>query len=185
MISICCVADKAWDNNGQLKFNIFNTDGYLGDRITVNWVYKPYVDVRARRYRFRILNGSVSRYYKIAIVDEAGKIVPSYMIANDGNIMQHAVPFPNSASAQGAWPEQGIAERYDMIVDFKGMAGKKLYLVNLLEHVDGKGPNKVIALSDVLSGKYRADGNNGDPGVGKFLEFRVQELLSGTDLARI
>jgi FtsP/CotA-like multicopper oxidase with cupredoxin domain len=176
------VADKAWDNNGQLKFNIFNTDGYLGDRITVNWIYKPYVDVRARRYRLRILNGSVSRWYKIAIVDEAGKVVPSYMIANDGNIMQHAVKFPNASSAQGAWPEQAIAERYDMIVDFKGMAGKKLYLVNLLEHVDGRGPNKVIALADVLSGKYRADGDNGDPGVGKFLEFRVQNY-SGNDLS--
>lgn len=176
------VADKAWDNNGQLKFNIFNTDGYLGDRITVNWVYKPYVDVRARRYRLRILNGSVSRWYKIAIVDEAGKVVPSYMIANDGNIMQHAIPFPNAQSAQGAWPEQAIAERYDLIVDFKGRAGKKLYLVNLLEHVDGRGPNKVIALPDVLSGKYRADGKNGDPGVGKFLEFRVQGY-TGTDLS--
>lgn len=177
------VADKAWDNNGQLKFNIFNTDGYLGDRITVNWVYKPYVDVRARRYRFRILNGSVSRFYKIAIVDEAGKIVPSYMIANDGNIMQHTVKFPNSQSAQGALPEQAIAERYDIIVDFQGMAGKKVYLVNLLEHNDGKGPNKVIALPDALDpNKYRADGKNGDPGVGKFLEFRVQNY-SGTDLS--
>lgn len=176
------VADKAWDNEGQLKFNIFNTDGYLGDRITVNWIYKPYVDVRARRYRFRILNGSVSRFYKIAIVDETGKLVPSYMIANDGNIMQYAVPFPNSQSAQGALPEQAIAERYDIIVDFKGMEGKKVYLVNILEHVDGKGPNKVIALPDVLSGKYKADGVNGDPCVGKFLEFRVQNY-SGTDLS--
>jgi FtsP/CotA-like multicopper oxidase with cupredoxin domain len=177
------VADKAWDATGQLKFNIFNTDGYLGDRITVNWVYKPYVDVRARRYRFRILNGSVSRFYKIAIVDETGKVLPSYMIANDGNIMQHAVPFPNAASAQGALPEQAIAERYDIIVDFKGMEGKRVYLVNLLEHQDGKGPSKVIALADALDPqKYRADGINGDPGVGKFLEFRVQNY-SGTDLS--
>lgn len=176
------VADKAWDNEGQLKFNIFNTDGYLGDRITVNWVYKPYVDVRARRYRFRILNGSVSRLYKIAIVDEAGKLVPSFMVANDGNIMQHSVPFPNGSSAQGALPEQGIAERYDIVVDFKGMEGKKVYFVNLLEHANGKAPKQVIALSDVLSGKYRADGVNGDPGVGKFLEFRVQEY-KGTDVS--
>ena len=176
------IADKAWDNNGQLKFNIFNTDGFLGDRITVNWVYKPYLDVRARRYRFRVLNGSVSRYYKIALVDETGKVVPSYMIANDGNIMQHAIPFPNNQSDQGAWPEQGIAERYDMIVDFSGMKGKKLYLVNLLEHVTGKGPNRVVSLSDVVSGKYQADGINGDPVVGKFLEFRVQDY-KGTDLS--
>ena len=174
------VADKAWDNNGQLKFNIFNSDGFLGDRITVNWVYKPYLDVRARRYRFRILNGSVSRYYKMAIVDQSGNKIPYHMVANDGNLMQHAVPFPNSASAEGALPEQGIAERYDIVVDFKGMAGKKLYFVNLLEHFSGLGPNRVVPLSDVLSGKYKADGINGDPGVGKFLEFRVQGC-NGTD----
>jgi manganese oxidase len=176
------VADKAWDNSGQLKFNIFNTDGFLGDRITVNWVYKPYLDVRARRYRFRILNGSVSRYYKIAIVDEFGTKIPYHMIANDGNLMTYAVPFPNAASAEGALPEQGIAERYDIVVDFKNMAGKKLYFVNLLEHMNGLGPNRVVPLTDVLSGKYKADGINGDPVVGKFLEFRVQNY-SGTDLS--
>ncbi|MBK8815070.1 MAG: multicopper oxidase domain-containing protein [Methylococcaceae bacterium] len=177
------LADKAWDNNGQLKFNIFNTDGFLGDRMTVNWVYKPYLDVRARRYRFRILNGSVSRYYKIAIVDEFGKRIPYHMIANDGNILQYAVPFPNSASAQGAMPELGIAERYDIVINFKNMSGKKLYFVNLLEHENGRGPNRVIPLADVLSGKYKADGINGDPVVGKFLELRVKGCgTGGTDI---
>ena len=175
------VADKAWDNSGQLKFNIFNTDGFLGDRVTVNWFYKPYFEVRARRYRFRILNGSVSRYFKIAIVDEAGNKIPFHMIANDGNLMEHAIPFPNSQSPD-ALPEQGIAERYDIIVDFKGMAGKKLYMVNILEHQNGTGPSKEVPLADVLSGKYRPDGKNGDPAVGKFLEFRVQ-AYEGTDLS--
>ena len=176
------VADKAWDDKGQLKFNVFNTDGFLGDRITVNWVYKPFLDVRARRYRFRILNGSVSRYYKIAIVDEAGNKVPYHMIANDGNIMQYAVPFPNAESAEGALPEQGIAERYDIVVDFKDMAGKKLYFVNLLEHVNGKGPERVVPLANVLDGSYVADGVLGDPGVGKFLELRVKGCgVDGTE----
>jgi hypothetical protein len=64
------VADKAWDQAGQLWFNPFNTDGFLGDEMVVNWGYKPYLDVRARSYRFRILNGSVSRYVKIAVVSE-------------------------------------------------------------------------------------------------------------------
>ncbi len=173
------VADKAWDANGQLKFNIFNTDGFLGDRITVNWQYKPYVDVRARRYRFRILNGSVSRNYKIAIIDEAGNLIPYHMIANDGNLMQHTVPFPIKGVTEGL-PEQGIAERYDIVVDFKGMVGKKLYFVNLLEHVNGLGPNRVVPLADIVSGKYKADGISGDPVVGKFMEFRVQNY-TGVD----
>ena len=33
-----------------------------------NWLYSPYLEVRARRYRFRILNGSVSRFFAIALV---------------------------------------------------------------------------------------------------------------------
>ncbi len=31
------IADKAWDEDGQLLFNIFNIDGFLGDRMLVNW----------------------------------------------------------------------------------------------------------------------------------------------------
>ena len=62
------VADKAWDQNGQLFFDIFNTDGFLGDVMTVNFAYKPYFEVERRKYRFRILNGCVARFLKIALV---------------------------------------------------------------------------------------------------------------------
>ena len=64
------IADKAWDPSGQLWFNIHNKDGFLGDEVLTNWLYKPYLNVRERRYRFRILNGSVSRYFAIALVVE-------------------------------------------------------------------------------------------------------------------
>jgi FtsP/CotA-like multicopper oxidase with cupredoxin domain len=193
------MADKAWDAAGQLKFNIFNVDGFLGDRMTVNWEYKPYMDVRARRYRFRMLNGAVSRDFKVAVVKEATSNtgvksytkVPFHMIANDGNLMQHAIPFPNAQSLE-ALPEQGIAERYDIIVDFKGLeAGTKLYMVNILEHQNGTGPARILPLADVLGAAvdgvankttYVADGVKGDPVVGKFLEFRVA-AYTGTDLS--
>jgi FtsP/CotA-like multicopper oxidase with cupredoxin domain len=59
------MADKAWDQTGQLWFNPFNTDGFLGDRCWSTGSGQPRSDVRARRYRFRILNGSVSRYMRI------------------------------------------------------------------------------------------------------------------------
>ena len=170
------IADKAWDQDGQLFFNIFNTDGFLGDRITVNWQWNPYLDVRARRYRFRILNASVSRNFKIALVNEQGQRVPFHMIANDGNIMEHAVPFPNAQSSD--LPSQGIAERYDIVVDFTNFKdGDKLYFINLLEHENGRGPKRAIALADVWNGTYQADGIHGDPGVGKFLEFRVRSCV--------
>ena len=166
------VADKAWDANGQLYFSIFNKDGFLGDRMTVNLTWQPYLEVRPRRYRFRILNASVSRFYKIALVTAAGKRVPFHMVANDGNLMQHAVRFPNAESQD--LPLQGIAERFDIVIDFKGLAkGTKLYLLNLAEHEDGSRPKKFVSLSEAMAGK------SSDPGVGKFLEFRVAAALPG------
>ncbi len=162
------IADKAWDMNGQLWFNIFNLDGFLGDQVLVNWTWMPYLDVRARRYRFRILNGAVSRYFQFALVNQAGQRVPFHLIANDGNIMEHAVRFPNAESQD--LPVQAIAERYDIVVDFSQFVpGQRIYLVNLLEHKDGRGPEEIIPLADVLSGAYQ-----GDPAVGRIMEFRVQ-----------
>lgn len=177
------VADKAWDANGQLWFNPFNTDGFLADQILVNWQYKPRLKVRARSYRFRLLNGSVSRYFKFAVVREiagtSGEFkgpsgsnlsyarVPFHMIANDGNIMEHAVPFDgtmdlngdgNLQDNNGVLPLQAIAERYDIIINFakNGIkAGDKLYFVNLMEHDSGKGPKQAIPLADVLSENTR------------------------------
>ena len=177
------LAEKAWDRDGQLWFNPFNLNGFIGDVMTVNWLYKPYLDVRARKYRFRLLNGSVSRYFKIGLMNQDGDPVPFYMIANDGNIMEHTVYFEN-----GELPTQGIAERYDIVIDFsKFKPGDKLYMVNLLQHKDGQVTDKAIPLADIASGKYAAktkddDGDgkpdrwmNGDPVVGKFLEFRVHD----------
>lgn len=177
------LAEKAWDSEGQLWFNPFNLRGFIGDVMTVNWLYKPYFDVRARRYRLRLLNGSVSRYFKVALVDEAGNPVPFHMVANDGNIMEHSVYFAN-----GELPTQGIAERYDIVVDFSNFEpGDKIYMVNMLQHKDGQVTDKPIPLADIVSGAYAprkvdddGDGKadrwvDGDPVVGKFLEFRVHD----------
>ena len=178
------LADKAFDQTGQLFFNVFQTDGFLGDVATVNFLYKPYLDVRARRYRFRILNGSVSRYWQVALVNQAGKVVPFYMVGNDGNLLEHAVPFPNVQMPQSL-PTQGIAERYDIVIDFSQFKeGDKLYFVNTLEHQDGRTPKQSIPIDQIISGAYSAGGCplTCDPVVGKFMEFRVH-AATGPDLS--
>ena len=190
------IADKAWDQNGQLWFNPFEVDGFLGDTVTVNWQYSPYLEVRARRYRFRLLNGCVARYFKIGLIRDSGEPVEFHMVANDGNIMEHAVAFDGTLGTQrGILPELAIGERYDIVVDFAQFKpGERLYFVNLLEHTTGRGPNDAIDLEDVLTGVYApiqvdddADGimdrwAGGDPAVGKFMEFRVMPY-AGTDLS--
>src|SRR5882762_8846157 len=66
------LSDKATDSSGQMLFDIFDFDGFLGDIMTVNLAYRPFMEVEARRYRFRILNASVSRFFKVGLCDEAG-----------------------------------------------------------------------------------------------------------------
>jgi FtsP/CotA-like multicopper oxidase with cupredoxin domain len=212
------VADKAWDQSGQLWFNPFNTDGFIGDRLTVNWQWDPVLDVRARRYRFRILNGSVSRYLSIGVVKECPgntcelpgpkgsgksyKRIPFHMVANDGNLMEHTVPFDGTMDVAGdgnpqghnaVLPTQGIAERYDIVVDFSRYGikpGDKLFFVNTMHHDTGILAKTRIPLADILSEKYKAvlktnlDGTQqwdlGDPTVGKFMELDVK-AYAGVD----
>jgi len=151
------LADKAFDRNGQLIMDIFNFDGFLGDVMTVNLTFCPYFEVERRKYRFRILNASVSRFFKIALSDGSAMI----QIANDGNL------FPNPVTLTQL-DEQGIAERYDIVIDFSRYSiGSKVWMVNLCEHQDGKKPSKDLTLSQALSG------GSSDPCVGKFLEFRI------------
>jgi len=151
------LADKAWDAQGQLNMNIFDFDGFLGDRMTVNLFDNPFFEVEARKYRFRVLNAAVSRFFKLALSDGS----PMIQIANDGNLLPHPVVLTET-------DEIGIAERYDLVIDFSRYAvGTKVYWVNLTKQTNGKRPDADLSLADAL----RGDPN--DPVLGKFLEFRV------------
>src|SRR5438093_7316385 len=137
------LADKAVDKDGQMLFDIFDFDGFLGDMMTVNLAYKPYFEVEARKYRFRILNASVSRFFKIALSDGS----PMIQIGNDGNLLPSPVVLTEL-------DEQGIAERYDIVIDFsRYRVGSKVWMVNLCEHQDGKKPAQDLSLSQALSGQ--------------------------------
>jgi FtsP/CotA-like multicopper oxidase with cupredoxin domain len=164
------LADKAWDQSGQLFFDIFDVnDGFLGDVMTVNLVYKPYFEVERRKYRFRILNGSVSRFFKLSLSDGS----PFFLIANDGNLLPNRVLLTQT-------DEMGIAERFDIVIDFSRYSiGQRITMVNLTEHQDGTGPDKDLTLAEALAG------GSPDPCVGTFLEFRVVRNPAQADLSQV
>jgi FtsP/CotA-like multicopper oxidase with cupredoxin domain len=165
------LAEKAWDAQGQLAMDIFDFDGFIGDRMTVNLTYKPFFEVEARKYRFRILNASVSRFFKLALSDGSTMI----QIANDGNLLPSPVPLTQL-------DEQGIAERYDIVIDFSRYTpgpNTKVWLVNLAEHQDGKRVANDLTLAEALSG------NSADPCVGKFLEFRIVRKPAKPDNSQV
>jgi len=174
------LADKAFDRDGQLTFDIFNFDGFMGDVMTVNLAYKPYMEVERRKYRFRILNASVARFFKVALANASGTPQLITQIANDGNLLPHPVLLTEL-------DEQGIAERYDIVIDFSQYSiGDKLHLVNLAEHWDpenvelnGRKPIVDLTMAAALSGTSL------DPCVGRFLEFRVARHASAPDQSEV
>ena len=163
------LADKAFNADGQMHFDIFDTEGFLGDQITVNFAYKPYFEVERRKYRFRILNGGIARMYKYALSDAK----PFYLIANDGNLMPQRL-------LMTATDLQGVAERCDIVIDFtQWKVGAMVQMVNLAEHDNGKLVSKVLTLREALSG------TSPDPGVGAFLEFRIVREPARPDVSQV
>jgi FtsP/CotA-like multicopper oxidase with cupredoxin domain len=163
------VTNPAFDKDGQLFFDIFDTDGFLGDILAVNGGYYPYMEVLPRRYRFRILNASMARFLKLALAVNtsrnfsSGTTVPFWFIANDGNFVVN--PFQLAAL-----DEQGTGERYDIVIDFSAFAdGDTVFLVNLLQQTDGRKPDGAVSMAQALRGV------SADPCVGPILQFRVKK----------
>jgi FtsP/CotA-like multicopper oxidase with cupredoxin domain len=174
------IQDVAFDRDGQLFFDIFDTEGFLGDVMHVNYQWKPTMNVLPRKYRFRTLSAGMSRWVQLAVSDSldpnTAKPVPLTMIANDGNIFPRFLPNLPQLNIQAT------AERYDFIVDFspylaKVKAGQpvKLYLVNLLEFSNGRKPDKTLTLAEALSGQ------NADPVPGAIMEFNIASSVPSID----
>lgn len=135
------LADKLIDpQTGLICFDLFNFDGLVGDKFTVNGMIQPFFEVKKRRYRFRILDGGPSRFYQLFLtdLDHPNQQIPFWIIANDGNLL----PTPIQATSVRI----GVAERYDIIVDFSQIPNNpsRIYLENRLRQDDGRGPDNEI-----------------------------------------
>jgi FtsP/CotA-like multicopper oxidase with cupredoxin domain len=126
------LSDKSFDSDGNMYFDMFNTDGILGDKFCVNGVIQPVLQVHPRKYRFRLLNGGPSRFYSLFLTDiKSPKTTHRFLqITNDGNLL----PAPVEVSSV----TMAVAERMDVVIDFSKYAGKTLYLENRLEMKDGR-----------------------------------------------
>ncbi|MGX4641886.1 multicopper oxidase family protein [Massilia sp. SYSU DXS3249] len=124
--------DRRFDSGGYLYFDQFDPEGIVGDKFLVNGKVQPFFSVERRKYRFRMLNGSSLRFYEFYLVYQ-GIDQKFHQIGNDGNLL----PAPVLTSKL----RLGVAERGDLIVDFAQYPlGARLYIVNKLEHLDGRGP---------------------------------------------
>ena len=94
------------------------TPGVDGNTILVNGKVWPYLEVEPRKYRFRVLNGSNHRFYRMKFDQE----LPIYQIGTDGGFLSAPVKLDGLLLAP--------AERADVIVDFSGYKEQHLILRN-------------------------------------------------------
>jgi spore coat protein A len=113
------IADRQFDVNNQIPY-VFDPNGVTGNKILVNGVYQPYLEVGDRKYRFRILNTSNHRTYNLAL--STGDAFTQ--IGTESGLL----PAPVGRTEM----RMGPAERLDVVVDFAGKLGHNLYLTDTL-----------------------------------------------------
>ena len=137
------IQDRRFDSNNQLQYvhgMHERMSGFLGDTILVNGKPNAEFHVKSRAYRFRVLNGSNSRIYKLAWEDGT----PLTAIGTDACLLAKPETRPYIMLAPG--------ERVELWLDFSGRAvGSRLVMNSLpfsgampgmmdrMRHEGGKG----------------------------------------------
>jgi spore coat protein A, manganese oxidase len=136
------IQDKMFFPDGQLAYPDVpapNTAGFLpwpggpsaqpeffGEVITVNGKAWPYLDVQPRKYRFRMLNGSDSRFYVLKLNTDIknAEAINWIVIGSDQGFLNSPEPVKELIIAPG--------ERYDVVLDFSDPAllGKTIIVKN-------------------------------------------------------
>jgi FtsP/CotA-like multicopper oxidase with cupredoxin domain len=114
------IADKMFAADGSLMYDDEGHSGVYGDVMLVNGRPWPNLRVARRKYRFRILNASLSRGLRLQLSNSA----PMTVIATDGGLMPKPQPTVQL--------RVGMAERYEVVIDFAQYTpGTKIQLRNL------------------------------------------------------
>jgi FtsP/CotA-like multicopper oxidase with cupredoxin domain len=152
------VQDRRVGADGQLIFDALDHDGFLGDTFLVNGAVQPFLDIQRRKYRFRLLNGSNARFYRIFLTGASGQTFPMTQIATEGGLL--AAPIPGIQSFQIA-----PAERVEVVVDFRDFPNNtNLFFENRLEQDDGRKPGGVLSRgTGLLQLRVKGDSPAFDP----------------------
>lgn len=123
------IQDKSFNEDGSLFYPdnatppvpapIPSTPGFFfGNTIVVNGKLWPYLNVKPRKYRFRILNGSNVRAYGLSLNNGA----KFHQIGTDLGLLHHSIEIDSFILEPG--------ERIDVVIDFKDFKGQKITLLN-------------------------------------------------------
>ena len=129
------IQDKRFNDKGEFLYKpnpMEGMMGYLGDVILANLTPSAFTEIGTRIYRFRLLNGSNARIYKLAFVKD-GRKLPYHVIGTDGGLLDKPYPVTEAFLSPG--------ERLDVLLDASGLAvGDELRLRSLtFDPLEGGG----------------------------------------------
>jgi spore coat protein A len=100
------VQDRSFLPDGRIQYPEMWQESFFGNTILVNGKVWPYLDVDRAAYRFRILNGSTSRVYELALDPP----LPMVQIAGDGGLLRYGIARSSVVLGPG--------ERTEVVIDF-------------------------------------------------------------------
>jgi spore coat protein A len=113
------IQDRSFNPDGSLEYPETWMEHVFGDTLLVNGKVWPYLDVARGKYRFRMVNGSGSRTYRLALSSGASFSV----IGMEGGLL----PAPTLVDELTLGP----GERADVVIDFAPYpAGTEILLLN-------------------------------------------------------
>jgi spore coat protein A len=113
------IQDRSFNPDGSLKYPEMMMDHFFGDVLLVNGKVWPYLNVKQGKYRFRIVDGSTSRAYRLSLSNGA----TFWQIGTDTGLMNAPVPMTEVLITPG--------ERADVVMDFAPYpAGTEIILMN-------------------------------------------------------
>ena len=144
------IQDRKFNPDGSFRYHATWEDHFFGDKILVNGKVWPYLDVRRGKYRFRIVNGSTSRVYKLSLSPPSG-VLTFTVIGTELGLLEAPVHGVGELTVSPG-------ERYDVVVNFDGLSsGDEV----LLENSGGAPfPNGPVDVTDVM--KFRVTSPPGD-----------------------
>ena len=165
------IQDKQFDAAGALVYQndqMQQMMGQLGDTILVNLTPKSQLKIDNRLYRFRVLNGSNSRIYKLAFV-QRGKMLPYTIIGTDAGLLER----PHAAQQVFLAP----GERVDILFDASRLrSGDEVALKSLaFDPMAGSMMGGMGGMGGMMGGGN--DGGMGGSSLALGAEFGIMQLV--------
>jgi spore coat protein A len=145
------IQDRTFAPDGSLVYDGMLGDHFAGQTILVNGKVWPYLDVKQGKYRFRILNGSGTRTYRMTLSDGS----PWTVIGSDGGLLEAPVTQTELQLAP--------AERADVVVDFSGYSAGAEIVVQNDAPVPFPGTPGDMVIPDVMKFVVEAAPGDTDP----------------------